>query len=203
MVHPSRVHGFHGALGTPSYNPGWPVEQHLKDAKRVGMPEGAKKRVFGQTSFNTGRYVKYAENWYSLCNCLGLCSRLYMGRFYNIDTLTEVYTAITGIQVTPADLVKAGERAWNMYKMLQVRAGFSRKDDRPPDAWLTPLKTRDGDYPLKDYYKTTVLTREDVEKLLDDFYDERGWDQKTGIPTPEKLRELGLESWISSIPKAN
>jgi len=44
-----------------------------------------------------------------------------------------------------------------------------------------------------DYYRTNILTREDVERLLDDLYEERGWDKKTSAPTPEKLRELGLE----------
>jgi aldehyde:ferredoxin oxidoreductase len=29
--------------------------------------------------------------------------------------------------------------------------------------------------------------------MLDDYYDERGWDIETGIPTREKLEELGLE----------
>lgn len=203
VVHPSRVHAFHGALGTPSYNPGWAVDQHIKEAERVGMPEEAKGRVFDEpTSFRVGRATAHAENWYGLCNCLGLCARLYMGRFYNIRTLTEAYSAITGIQLTPAEMIKGGERAWNMYKMLQVRAGFSRKDDKPPDVWFTPLKGEKGEYPLKDYYKTKIMTREDVEKLLDDFYDERGWDKKTGIPTPEKLKELGLESWISAIPES-
>jgi aldehyde:ferredoxin oxidoreductase len=37
-----------------------------------------------------------------------------------------------------------------------------------------------------------VLTEEDFEKILDEYYDERGWDIKTGIPTPSKLQELGL-----------
>ena len=31
-----------------------------------------------------------------------------------------------------------------------------------------------------------------MDSFLDDYYDERGWDIKTGIPTPQKLRELGL-----------
>ena len=33
-----------------------------------------------------------------------------------------------------------------------------------------------------------------MEGLLDNYYDEKGWDIKTGIPTREKLSELGLES---------
>jgi len=37
------------------------------------------------------------------------------------------------------------------------------------------------------------LTREDVEKMFDEYYADRGWDVKKGVPTREKLIELGLE----------
>ena len=33
---------------------------------------------------------------------------------------------------------------------------------------------------------------ENMDKLLDEYYEIRGWDLKTGIPTREKLLELGL-----------
>jgi len=32
-----------------------------------------------------------------------------------------------------------------------------------------------------------------VEKMFDEYYTERGWDVKTGIPTKEKLIAVGLE----------
>ena len=41
-----------------------------------------------------------------------------------------------------------------------------------------------------------------VYGLLDDFYDERGWDSKTGIPTKSKLLELGLDYVIKDAEKA-
>ena len=45
---------------------------------------------------------------------------------------------------------------------------------------------------ITDYFKTGRVTEEDVENLIDDYYDERGWDKVTGTPTREKLRELEL-----------
>jgi aldehyde:ferredoxin oxidoreductase len=89
--------------------------------------------------------------------------------------------------------MKAAERAWNTAKVINVRAGFGRRDDRPPWIWFIPLKGEGGkESPLMDYYKTTVLTEADIDRFLDDYYDERGWDKESGAPTPEKLRELGL-----------
>jgi aldehyde:ferredoxin oxidoreductase len=35
---------------------------------------------------------------------------------------------------------------------------------------------------------------EELDALIDGYYHERGWDKKTGKPTPEKLKELGLEN---------
>jgi aldehyde:ferredoxin oxidoreductase len=48
----------------------------------------------------------------------------------------------------------------------------------------------------KGKYKGAVLDREKFEQMKDDYYDQRGWDPKTGIPTREKLTELGLEDTL-------
>ncbi len=88
-----------------------------------------------------------------------------------------------------------GERAWNLWKVVNCRAGFDRKDDEPPDIWFKPLKGADREHPLVDYFRAATLTREDVDRLLDDYYDERGWDKETSLPTAKKLRELNLGSY--------
>jgi aldehyde:ferredoxin oxidoreductase len=174
--------------------PGRPIDMHIMHARRIGIPDEAIERIFGPQSYNVGRLTKHAEDWFSLFNCLGQCHRLYIHRFHSIEGFVEFYSAITGIETTPAKLLKAAERAWNMHKLLNVRAGFSREDDRPPKAWFKPLKAGEKVLPIKDYFGTATLTQEDVESFLDDYYDERGWDKRSGAPTPEKLKELGLEA---------
>jgi len=197
MVNPARSGGcasIAGSLGAPSYNPGRPVEQWVREAEKVGVPGEAVERIFTPTSFNPGRLTRYAEDWYSLSNCLGRCHRLYINRFYDAKTVAELYSAVTGIEISPSHLLKAAERAWNLSKVLNIRAGFSREDDRAPKVWFTPLKGEGVEYRLMDYYKTTTLTEEDMERILDDYYEERGWDRKSGAPTAKKLKELGLEA---------
>jgi hypothetical protein len=54
------------------------------------------------------------------------------------------------------------------------------------------VTTDRGTLVLCDYFGTP-LTRQDCEKLLDDYYEERGWDVKTGIPREKTLVELGLD----------
>jgi len=83
-----------------------------------------------------------------------------------------------------------------------VREGFSRKDDRFPDRLVEePLKSGDKEIRLMDYYRTRELTRDDVERMLDDYYDERGWEVERGIPTGEKLKGLGLKDVAGDLEK--
>jgi len=182
------------AGGSPSFTPGRPLTDFERHCERMGVPDEAVKRVIGTTSFNPGRLTRYSEDWYSLFNCLSLCNRAWVNRFYHVKTIAELYSATTGIETTPTELMKIAERAWNMYKLLNVRAGYSRQDDVAPAAWFKPLTANGVEYPMTDYYKTTNLNRRHIESLLDDYYDERGWDIMTGVPTPEKLKGLGLHN---------
>ncbi len=114
------------------------------------------------------------------------------GILSSIGQRWENYSAATGIEVTQEDMKQAGERIWNLYKAVNVREGFDRKDDRIPPRWLESLKTAEGkEVPLTDC-GNKVVTMETMNKLLDDYYDERGWDVRRGIPTAEKLIALGM-----------
>lgn len=124
-----------------------------------------------------------------------------MDNFFKGEDWVEIYSAITGFETSMEELRKAARRNYNLYKALNVRLGFSRKDDIFPDKWFEPLKTLDrGMMVLCDYFETP-LTKEGCEKLLDDYYDERGWDIKTGIPTEKTLSELGLEGVAKDLKK--
>ena len=170
------------AAGSPSYDPGRPLADFVRHGERMGVPEEALRRVAGST-FNPGRYSRYSEDWYALFNCLSLCNRAQVNRFYHVKTIAALYSAVTGINLTPAQLMEVSERAWTIGKLLNVREGFDRKDDKAPEAWFKPLVQEGEEYRITDYYETSTLTREDIEGFLDDYYDERGWDQKQSIPT--------------------
>lgn len=191
----TSLRGAHVAAGgSPAYVPGRPVTDFIRHGERMGIPEAALPRVVGLAALNPGRYSRYSEDWYSLFNCLSLCNRAQVNRFYHVKTIAALYAAVTGIELTPAQLMKVAERAWTINKLLNVREGFNRKDDRVPEAWFQPLIYQGRECQLTDYEGTSILTREDMERFLDDYYDERGYDKQSGLPTREKLKELGLES---------
>ena len=134
---------------------------------------------------------------------MGICFRMQSTSLYSPEICADLYTAATGVPMTVDELLKAAERAYNMYRFINVREGFTRKDDQLPERWISePIKIgNEKEAPLMDYFKTKTITREDVDKILDDYYDEHGWGIKTGIPTKEKLIELGLEEAAQELDK--
>jgi aldehyde:ferredoxin oxidoreductase len=98
----------------------------------------------------------------------------------------EAINAATGWNLTVEDVLRAGERMNNLCRCFNAREGVTRKDD-----YLPPRFTED---PLPDGpSKGQRIPKEELQSMLDNYYELRGWDKKTGNPTPEKLRELGLE----------
>jgi aldehyde:ferredoxin oxidoreductase len=77
-----------------------------------------------------------------------------------------------------------GERIVNLERAFNVREGFGREQDRLPKRMLTePLHTKGAP-------GEGQMVRE-MEEFLDRYYQIRGW-TKEGVPTPEKMSELGL-----------
>jgi aldehyde:ferredoxin oxidoreductase len=168
-----------------------------------GVPAEALKRIFPRSGyFNIARLCSYAEDWVAFMNSVGMgCLRGRVDNFLKGEDWSEAYSAVTGFETSLTELRTAIRRCYNLYKALNVRAGFSRKDDVFPDRWFEPLETPDrGTMVLCDYFGTP-LSREDCNKLLNDYYDERGWDIETGIPTEKALVDCGLEDVAKGLKK--
>ncbi len=195
--------GYSGQGNAITIIPFQSLEAIKQDAIARGTPDDAISRIFQPVeyygSFNVGRLTKHAEDFCSLHNSLGTC--VVSGRYgTTIDDLVGLYSAATGIETNAQELMKRAERAQNLYKMLNVREGFTREEDAAfPDVWLVPINTPERKEALTDYHRIRELSREDILKLLDDYYDERGWDKRTGIPGKNKIRALGLEKLAADV----
>lgn len=171
------------------------------DASHLGLKDEEYSRIFIETpyygKFNVARYAKHAEDAMAAHNSLGTCivPTLVGTNVMNLEVLAPVYSALTGIDLPTRGLKQIGERNFTLYKILNIREGFNSRDICS-NIWLTPRDTPDGPKPMMDYYRERILTKSDVEKLLSDYYYERGWDPKTSIPTPGKLEELGLLDFL-------
>ena len=186
----------HGGLHTLTISVNKPIEDLRRQVEGWGIPKEAVERIFTPAEhtgkFNIGRYARYMEDAMVVKNSTGLCAIYTVHGPLLLDSLAEIYSAATGIEYSAGDMMKAGERAFNVYKLLNVREGFTRKDDRFPDLWLKPLDTPEGKEEMTDYYKIHSITKDDLQHLLDDYYMEREWDKEKGIPTREKIEELRL-----------
>ena len=106
------------------------------------------------------------------------------------DTLAELFSVTYGGEWDGGKVDKAGERIFNLQRMYNIMAGFSRDEDRLPARFHKEL-LKVG--PPKD----KAYTKAEFEKTLDEYYAYRGWDQK-GRPTIQKIEELGIEEDIVS-----
>jgi aldehyde:ferredoxin oxidoreductase len=57
------------------------------------------------------------------------------------------------------------------------------------------MHSPEGTIETRDYFNTKAIEKADAERILNDYYDERGWDIDSGTPTQEKLKKLGLEQY--------
>lgn len=103
----------------------------------------------------------------------------------------KLMTAVTGVEYSDADLERKAERIWNLERCISIREINRTKEY---DMKITHCHdSRDGDW--------TTGTKIDPNRfsdLLGRYYKLMGWDDN-GIPTDEKLRELGLEFCINDM----
>ncbi len=195
----TRPRPHHGGSHTRTNSRNKTLEQIREQVDKWGLPEPVIDRIFTETPhsgrFNVGRYTKHMEDMMRVHNGLGLCSIYsYQGLIFG-DDMGRLYRAATGDNVTAGDLIQRGERVSNLAKLVNVREGFTRQDDRIPELWFRPMDSPEGRIEMRDYFNTKVVSREDAALMLDDYYDERDWEVSTGIPTADKVRQLGLERY--------
>jgi aldehyde:ferredoxin oxidoreductase len=105
------------------------------------------------------------------------------------DELSEMLSALTGVEYSTADFMKCGDRIWNAERQWNLSAGFSAKDDTLPSRLLSE--------PIKTGASKGQLSR--LPEMMPVYYKHRGWDEN-GVPTPGKLQELGLTAHGNGVP---
>jgi aldehyde:ferredoxin oxidoreductase len=99
--------------------------------------------------------------------------------------LAPALSSATGISFDFKKLLECGERICNIEKAFNARLGLTRKNDTVPVRFLEePIAAG----PRKGEHLGSVLP-----KMLDEYYEARGWDKETGLPTRAKLESLGLK----------
>jgi aldehyde:ferredoxin oxidoreductase len=135
-----------------------------------------------------GKLTKWNQDVRSAtCDAPTMCAFLLDMAVPGVATqnTSNLLEAVTGLELSPEEVERVGERINNLARAFNAREGLGRKDDSLPDRIMTE--------PLKDGpSKGNFISREELDLMLDEYYTARGWDLKTGAPTKEKLDELGI-----------
>ncbi len=143
-----------------------------------------------------GKIIADEGNVYNIIDSLIVC-KFSRGTYYDgMKDLANYYTLATGIPITPEEMTKAGERIENLARVFNLREGKgTRKFD------TLPWKIKNVPVPDEGPAKGAVVNEEEFQIGLDDYYAVRGW-TPDGIPTPEKLAELGLGDLSNMVQNA-
>jgi aldehyde:ferredoxin oxidoreductase len=130
--------------------------------------------------------MKKTQDYMAMINSLLVCQCIYTfgGVFYKPVELVELLKAVTGWDYTVEEFMNTGERINTLCRVFNVREGITRKDDYLPPRFKEPL--------VGGPTEGQVLTDKELNSMLNDYYEICGWDIDTGIPTKDKLKQLGL-----------
>ena len=172
----------------------------IEDVERVS------ERVYGSrlaVSLDSGYEYKaepaiWHQNRDAIKDSLPVCDQVGFPLIYSRngygDAAAEakLFSAVTGIDLTQDELERIGERIINLERAIMIREGWTRRDD---EAVIPYFEKPDID--------GIRLDRTKFLKLLDRYYELRGWNKANGYPTREKLEELNLKEVADELDKLN
>ena len=127
------------------------------------------------------------QNFQGIFNPLGLCKFLFLARV-GPSIVADWVRAATGWDYDQDRLMETGERLFNLKRLYNTRLGMTRKNDVLPPRLFAHARP--------DGKAGGVLPH--LGKMLDEYYQLRGWTED-GVPTPDKLEELGLKPFEKAI----
>lgn len=151
--------------------------------EKLDMPEELKRKTIDLENDIT--YIpemsKWAEDLINLYNSVGICIRPPVMEKVGPTIIAEACQAFTGIEFTPAELMESAERTWNLIKLFNLREGEKAEASKFPRRFY------------EEELNGQVLDEGKIQKVLEIYYQLRGWDPKTGRPERATLKRLQLE----------
>jgi len=186
----------HSARGMPGFALGYatgPRGGSHHDGRPTGERTGLVPR---ETIEGKGEYTARINHLMILTDSMLLChlTEGIWGPLDITDLVVRCLNTSTGMNVTLDEARTAAERMWNLIRAFSVREGYRREHDRlPPRFMEEPIKSGPS--------SGMVISRQMLDDMLDQYYEFRGWDKQTGIPTAERLKALGLEDVARDLEK--
>lgn len=125
-----------------------------------------------------GNLVMIFQNVHTFTDCLDVCKFTTFAE--SLDSFAAQFTAITGTPCTAGDLLKVGERVYNLERHYNNLNGFREGSDTLPKRFLEEPSTMPG----------SVGQVCELDKMLAEYYEKRGW--VNGVVPEAKLKELEI-----------
>jgi len=184
-------------------NPRGPDHLHSETMAEYGITPEARnviRKITGDEKYavsnileKRAEIVRWHEDIYGATDALGLCA-FSTTCAYGIDEelLAELYSAATGTLVNAQEIMIAGRRMLTLERCFNIREGLNRNDDVLP--W------RIMNEPIHDLkgVEDPVVSKAKLDQMISEYYTLHGWDVKSGIPTSQTLKELGLDSLVET-----
>jgi len=166
-----------------------PVEGHVFDAgkfdwgmKESGLPDP--NTIDKWEEVGKGHITKVLQDGLIVPDILNIC-KFFMYAGLTLDNIANMFSALTGWDIDASYLMKVGERVINLQRMFNVREGISRADDSFPDR----VRSRPAFGLYAEEKKCEII---EFDRMIDEYYKARNWDNSSGKPLAEKLKELDL-----------
>jgi aldehyde:ferredoxin oxidoreductase len=151
------------------------VRGYLISPEILGIPEKTDRfSIEGKAN-----WAKIFQDFTAFIDSSGMC--LFTSFALGADDYAGLISAVTGTKWTADDVLKAGDRIWNLEKLFNLAAGIDSSQDTLPKRLL--------EEPISEGPSKGNVAR--LSEMLPEYYSVRGW-TKEGIPTDEKKAELGL-----------
>jgi aldehyde:ferredoxin oxidoreductase len=152
------------------------------------------KDVLTATSYAKATAANFFQDVYTIADALEVCKFVNIGRGLTLEDMADMLYAVTGVKMETQELRKIANRIFTLERAFSVREGITSKDDVLKGKWVQ------GPVPSGPY-KGNTIDPDKWKKMLEEYYQTRGWDPQTGIPTKETLAELGLQEVASELKK--
>ena len=170
----------HGLGYATSNRGGCHLRAYMIAAEVAGEVTGEKIKLDPLKTEGKPKWLKIFQDLYGACDSLIVCK--FNTFAVGAAEFAGLLAGATGWRYNAEDVMKIGERIYNLERAFNVREGFKgREEDTLPKRFL--------EEPIPEGPKKGQVLK--LGEMLDEYYELRGW--KDGVPTKEKLKELGLE----------
>lgn len=158
--------------------------------KRFGIAESALRL----SPKGKGLVVNYFEDWCAIVDSLEICKNTFVAmEVLPFDAASELLNACLGGEMTAQELQDIGSRVNNAERVYNTMCGVRREDDKLPKRFI--------EEPLPKECGLSAGSKFEQTEMLDEYYQDRGWEISTGIPYQSTLEKWNLQDLIPLMKK--